>query len=105
MFSEHWPGTSDGDPFRVIKVSPEGEAVTEYPATVSIAFSHGPWICLQATWTFKEIDVDGLIFTPGDTLLEWFSREHWYNVFAVYSPDGGYRGSYANVTYPAHYDP
>ncbi|MFM9106096.1 MAG: DUF402 domain-containing protein [Chloroflexota bacterium] len=104
MFSEHWPTTEDGAPVRIVKVSPEGVEVTEYPATVVASRGAGPWICVEARWTFRRIDVDGLVFEPGDTLLEWFSREHWYNVFAVYSPEGRYRGAYANVTYPVRHD-
>ena len=100
-----WPAVTGGEAFRIVKVSPEGIDVTEYPATVRIAACHGPWICVEARWTFRSIDVDGLTFEPGDLLLEWFSREHWYNLFAVYSPAGVYRGSYGNVTYPTRYEP
>jgi predicted RNA-binding protein associated with RNAse of E/G family len=100
-----WPEVRDGDAFHIVKVAPEGHAVTEYPATVVLAHCHGPWVCVEATWTFRSLNIDGLIFEPGDRLLEWFSRDHWYNVFAVYSPDGEYRGSYANVTYPTRFDP
>lgn len=100
-----WPEVRGGETFRVVKVSPEGEAVTEYPATVAISHCGDEWVCVEARWTFRSLNIDGLIFEPGDRLLEWFSRDHWYNVFAIYSPEGEYRGCYANVTYPTRYDP
>jgi hypothetical protein len=85
----------------VAKQEPGGEEVTRYPATVVATDAPVPWVELEARWTIHEIDVSGLIFSPGDTLREFFSPVHPYNAFAVYAPDDSLRGWYGNVTYPA----
>ena len=100
-----WPTPVEGATYRIVKLSPEGEAVTEYPGVTLPERSAGRWLCVEAEWTFRSLNIDGLIFEPGDRLLEWFSPDHWFNVFAVHAPDGEYRGCYANVTYPAIFDP
>ena len=85
----------------IAKQDPGGEEVTRYPATVIATAATAPWVEMEARWTIHEFDVSGLIFSPGDTLREFFSPVHPYNAFAVYAPDGNLRGWYGNVTYPA----
>lgn len=86
----------------VIKLSPEGEETARYPATVIARDSQEHWLALRAEWTHGRLDVDGLVFNPGDQLIEWFSPVLPFNAFAVLAPGGGLRGWYANVTYPAY---
>ncbi len=85
----------------VVKRAPNGTEAARYPARVAVTQAPGPWIELVANWTLPRVDVAGLIFEPGDTLREFFSAEHPFNAFAVYSPAGDLRGWYGNVTYPA----
>jgi uncharacterized protein len=100
-----WPPHDVPATLRIVKVSPEGAVVTEYPGIIVPEHCHGEWICIEAQWTFRRIEIDGLVFEPGDRLLEWFSSRHWFNVFAVHAPSGAYRGAYANVTFPTAFDP
>lgn len=95
------PGTA----VTVTKLNPAGEAVTTYAATVVDVGAPAPWLALEARWTFKVIETHGLAFHPGDRLVEYFSPEHPYDVFAVFAPDGALRGWYANVTHPTIIDP
>ena len=90
-----------GEVLTIAKQEPGGKEVTRYPATVVTTEAPSPWAELEARWTIPEVDVSGLIFSPGDTLREFFSPVHPYNAFAVYAPDGILRGWYGNVTYPA----
>lgn len=97
---ESWPELPAGTAVTCIKIDPRGEFVTSYPAVVIEAGASLPWIAVRARWKTKIVDQSGLFFMPGDTLHEFFSPEHPFNLFSVISPEGVLRGWYANVTYP-----
>jgi predicted RNA-binding protein associated with RNAse of E/G family len=99
-----WPAIPLGTTLRIVKLAPDGEEVTNYPGVVVDAGDLPPWIALRATWVSREHNLDGLRFVPGDTLHEFFSPAHWFNLFSVFAPDGTLRGWYANVTYPSRLD-
>lgn len=99
-----WPDLLPGTELVIVKVSPEGERVTTYPGWVIDASSPQPWIAARADWVRKVVEMDGLQFIPGDTLHEFFSPLHPYNLFSVWSPEGVLRGWYANVTHPTTID-
>ncbi len=99
-----WPALPLGTTLRIVKLSPEGEEVATYPGVVVEAGARPPWVALQATWVSRQHNLDGLLFVPGDTLHEFFSPAHPFNVFSVFAPDGTLRGWYANVTYPSRLD-
>jgi hypothetical protein len=40
----------------------------------------------------RAVDVNGLVFEPGDELREFFSPMHPFNAFAVYAADGALKG-------------
>ena len=82
----------------VVKLSPAGNEVARYSAVVTDEVCPEPWLAVRANWTMKRVDASGLIFEPGDTLIEYFSPEHWFNAFRVIAPDGAVRGIYGNVT-------
>ena len=88
----------------VVKRAPSGAETTRYTARVVETFAPEPWIEVVATWGHGRLVVSGLVFEPGDTLREFFSAEHPFNAFAVFSPGGELRGWYGNVTYPAFVD-
>jgi predicted RNA-binding protein associated with RNAse of E/G family len=90
-----------GSTITVAKWAPDGTEVASYPAAVVATAAPAPWIELVARWTLPRVVVSGLVFEPGDTLHEFFSAEHPFNAFAVFSPEGLFRGWYGNVTYPA----
>jgi hypothetical protein len=97
---EQWPDLAIGDAVTCIKIDPQGELVTSYPTVVVEAGAESPWIAVRARWKNKLVDQSGLLFHTGDTLHEFFSPEHHFNLFSVISPEGVLRGWYANVTYP-----
>jgi hypothetical protein len=39
-------------------------------------------------------------FYPGDHTIELYEAERWFNVYAVFSPDGELRGYYCNLATP-----
>jgi protein associated with RNAse G/E len=96
-----WPALSPGQDIEVVKVRPDGSEATRYPATVLPGGCLDRWIAVEAHWTLDLIDLDGLRFTPGDTLHEFFTDSEYFNAFSVFAPDGTLRGWYANVTYPS----
>jgi len=100
-----WSDLVPGAQLTIVKLMPEGQEAARYPGEVIEAGAAAPWIAVRAIWTFREYNLDGLRFCKGDTLHEFFSPEHPFNVFSVYAPDGTLRGWYANVTYPARLDP
>lgn len=99
-----WPAGDEALALQVVKVSPEGHEATRYPGMVVPHAAASPWICVRAEWTHGTVEVGELIFRTGDVLLEYFSPEHWFNVFALFSPEHELRGWYANVTHPTRFD-
>ena len=93
-------GLRPGDQATVVKLEPGGREVTRYPAVVLAEACPAPWFAVEARWVMPRVEVNGLVFEPGDTLVEYFSPEHWFNAFRVIAPDGTVRGIYGNVTRP-----
>lgn len=96
--SPSWPA---GTALTIVKLDPAGREAARYPGTVIAADIPAPWLAIAATWALGRIEMDGLAFVPGDTLHEFYSPAHPFNVFAIFAPDGYLRGWYANVTAPA----
>ncbi|MEA2528551.1 MAG: hypothetical protein QOG89_195 [Thermomicrobiales bacterium] len=99
-----WPVLPLGTTLRIVKLAPDGAEVTSYPGVVVEAGAPSPWVAVRATWVSRLHNLDGLLFVPGDTLHEFFSPAHPFNLFSVFAPDGTLRGWYANVTYPSRLD-
>ena len=102
--TEPWPALEPGRPVTILKRHPDGREATRYPGVVMVSDALAPWVAVKAAWVRDVIELDGLRFVPGDTLHEFFSPEHPFNVFTVLSPEGSIRGWYANVTRPAQLD-
>lgn len=100
-----WPPFPTGTGLNVVKLGPDGSEVTRYQGFVRATTDNATWVVVEARWTNRQVDLDGLSFIPGDLLLEYFSPVHPFNAFAVYAPEGHLRGWYANVTYPSTMDP
>ncbi len=100
-----WPDPEASLALTVVKLAADGSIVTEYPGAVVPGVAPAPWLAVEAIWRNRLVVLDGLEFHPGDTLLEFFSPDAWFNVFAVHAPGGALRGWYANVTYPIRFDP
>ena len=100
-----WQSLEVGREITVIKRSPDGEDAARYSAVIVARAQEDDWVALRARWTYRRVEVDQLVFNPGDELIEWFSPALPFNAFAVLSPGGELRGWYANVTYPAFLEP
>jgi adenylate kinase family enzyme len=100
-----WSELRPGAAVTVVKLTPASDEAARYPGLVIDAGAPAPWLAVRATWVSRLVDLDGLTFVPGDTLHEFFSPAHLFNVFALFAPDGDLRGWYANVTHPARLDP
>jgi hypothetical protein len=87
----------------IVKLAPDGSEAARYRGEV-VGHGQDSWVLVLATWTTRTIELDGLSFCPGDNLLEWFSPQHQFNAFAVFSPADQLKGWYANVTHPARLD-
>lgn len=96
-----WSNLAPDDELTVVKLAPDGSEVARYPGTVASRSRTGGWVGVQAVWTYGRIDVEGLIFEPGDVLCEWFSPLADFNAFALHAPNRAFKGWYANVSYPA----
>jgi hypothetical protein len=99
-----WPPLPPGTALTIVKLAPDGSEVTRYAGEVIEAGAMSPWIAVRATWVSREYNLNGLRFVQGDTLHEFFSPVHPFNVFSIFSATGTLRGWYANVTYPARLD-
>jgi hypothetical protein len=78
-----------------------GREKTRYPANVIETGLPAPWVVVEARWTHGTVEQAGLTFEDGDLLHEIFSPIHPFNAFAVFGTDGGLKGWYANVDWPA----
>jgi hypothetical protein len=95
-----WSSLVPGRRITVIKLAPDGSEAARYPGVIA-ARQPDAWLVVRATWSYREVELDGLSFLPGDQLLEWFSPNHYFNAFAIFSSGGDFSGWYANVAMPA----
>ncbi len=106
--SEQWPLLAPGTQIECVKVEANGEVIVRYPGTISDSDVPHEWIAVDAYWDpaihHRVIDLNGLLFVPGDRLHEYFASSKPFNCFSVFSPDGTLRGWYANVTFPTRID-
>lgn len=58
-------------------------------------------IVVRAPWVGAGFDLGLLSFATGDTLIEHYYADRWYNVFELWGADGAFKGWYCNVTRPA----
>ena len=99
-----WPRLPVGAPLTVVKLAPDGSKAARYAGTVVEADAPSPWFAVAAVWRNRRVELNGLVFEPGDTLHELFSPTQCFNAFAVFAPDGRLRGWYGNVTHPPTLD-
>lgn len=82
----------------IVKLNPDGRPAARYQGTVLPG--RPGWVVAEARWTYREVASGPLRFTPGDRLVEYFSVVEPVSVFAVFSPEGSFKGWYANVSCP-----
>ncbi len=86
--------------FTVIKCNHLGEEVLKYTGTVMDRSDD--YVCIRAIFQLATRDLGYVTLKQGDTFIEWFYRERWYNVFQVIDRDHQtLKGYYCNITRPA----
>lgn len=58
-------------------------------------------VCVRAPWEAGVVDVGLFRFAPGDSVVETYYADRWYNIFELHGPDGLLKGWYCNITRPA----
>ena len=84
----------------IVKLDPVGRVVARYSGTIHPAAPG--WIAIVADWQLGTVEAGPLRFEPGDRLIEFFSFVEPINAFALFAPDGRFKGWYANVACPAY---
>ncbi len=82
---------------RLIKPA-KGQTI-RYPATVIERNDRS--VTVYALWRLGRVDLGLFSIEPGDTMIETFYTDRWYNIFRVQRPDGMTRGWYCNMARPA----
>lgn len=60
------------------------------------------WVLLAARFELGPMPLDYVTLNTGDTFVEYFYSDRWYNIFAIFDAEGGgFKGWYCNVTRPA----
>lgn len=88
------------EPVTVLKLDHDGRETLRYHGRV---LERGPrHIRLEALFDRDDVDAGYVVFRRGDRFIETFYTDRWYNVFAIYDPDGGgLKGWYCNICRPA----
>jgi predicted RNA-binding protein associated with RNAse of E/G family len=91
-----------GATIRVSKRNHRGEELLTYEGTLNA--SGEVWACLTALFNYADKDAGYVVFGRGDTFVEWYYRDRWYNVFVLFDRDDGHlKGWYCNITRPAEF--
>ena len=82
----------------VVKHNHDGRPPYRYEAR--LVESTGDWIVVEADWTLHEIVAGPVTFKPGDRLVEFFSKNDYFNAFLIHRDNGDFGGWYCNITHP-----
>lgn len=86
--------------FTIIKCNHLGEEVLRYDGT--LIERQADSVCVRAIFQLKTRDLAYVTLKQGDTFIEWFYTNRWYNVFQVIDRDDNHlKGYYCNITRPA----
>lgn len=58
-------------------------------------------LLIHACWQQARLDLDYVVFEPGDNFFEYFYSDRWYNIYIIYSAKWQLKGWYCNITRPA----
>lgn len=59
-------------------------------------------VVVRCPWTREEpLDLGPFVLEAGDVFVEYYYRDEWFNIMAVYGADGALKGWYCNITAPA----
>ncbi len=83
----------------VVKLNPSGEPKIQYQGEV-IEHSHAG-VIIQAYWQQPLKDLGYTQFEPGDSFIEYYFSDRWFNIFDIATADGRRKGWYCNIAEPA----
>lgn len=83
----------------VIKLNPVGEVKIRYQGEVVERLSHG--VVIQAYWKHPTKDLGYTRFEPGDSFIEYYYTNRWFNIFDIATAEGTRKGWYCNIAEPA----
>jgi len=83
----------------VVKLNPSGEPKIQYQGEV-IEHSHAG-VIIQAYWQQPVKDLGYTRFDPGDSFIEYYYSDRWFNIFDIATADGRRKGWYCNIAEPA----
>lgn len=83
----------------VIKLNPRGEPKVRYEGEVVERLARG--VVIQAYWTRPAKDLGYTCFEPGDSFVEYYYTDRWFNIFDISTAGGRRKGWYCNVAQPA----
>ena len=84
----------------VIKLDPRGNEKTRYQGEV--IERHPDRVVIQAQWTRPRHDLGYIVFETGDSFVEYYYTNRWFNIFDIADAHGTRKGWYCNVAEPAH---
>lgn len=89
----------NGNEVRITKLDAQGEPKMTYPGRR--VFSDEQVCIVRCLWTAPEpFDLGPFALEAGDIFIEYYYREQWFNVFAIYDRLGALKGWYGNITAP-----
>ncbi len=83
----------------VVKQNPRGEAKIQYSGEV-IERLHAR-VVIQAYWKQPVKDLGYTQFEPGDSFIEYYYSDSWFNIFDIARASGERKGWYCNIAEPA----
>jgi predicted RNA-binding protein associated with RNAse of E/G family len=87
----------------VHKLDHEGNETWRYEG--QIVESDAGRVLLKAHFDRDDVEFFGVLLRRGDTFIEAFYNDRWYNVFSIFDVDDGHhKGWYVNLTRPAKFE-
>jgi protein associated with RNAse G/E len=83
----------------VVKQNPRGEATIQYSGEVIEPLQDG--VVIQAHWQRPIKDLGYTRFEPGDSFIEYYYTDKWFNIFDIATAGGQRKGWYCNIAEPA----
>jgi predicted RNA-binding protein associated with RNAse of E/G family len=89
-----------GEPVIIHKLDEKGIEVWRYEGIV--LSKNASSLTLRAIFDRDDMAFEGLLLKRGDSFIETFFSDRWYNIFKIYDVlDGHLKGWYCNVCRPA----
>lgn len=87
------------EPVTVQKLKANGQVSVEWSGQVLARDARQ--LVLEARFNRAAMELGYVTLEPGDRFVETYYTERWYNVFAIYSREGGeFKGWYCNISRP-----